>query len=156
MKQTALLASPIYTAQAQEEEKKHEKRSQNWASLFSSLCFFWVVPPSHLKGVFSFACQIKLSCNQAVTLVCHLNWAVTELKHWSAASDFCCGETEPRKLYTPPTYLAPWLGFNLAETTSAWLSQGGSQEQQEHNLVKAPTVEVECEENPAQGKWQEA
>ena len=52
--------------------------------------------------------------------------------------------------------MVPWLGFNLAETTSAWLSQGGSQEQQEHNLVKAPTVEVECKENPAQGKWQEA
>ena len=52
--------------------------------------------------------------------------------------------------------MVPWLGFNLAETTSAWLSQGGSQEQQEHNLAKAPIVEVECKENPAQRKWQEA
>ena len=39
------------------------------------------------------------------------NTDVTELEHWSAASNFCCGETEPRKSYTPPTLLsgAVWL-----------------------------------------------
>ena len=38
VKQTVLLASPIYIGQAQGEEKKtHEKRSQNWVSfIFSS------------------------------------------------------------------------------------------------------------------------
>ena len=66
MKQTALLASPNYIGQAQVEEKKHKKRSQDWASLF-----FWVGLPSSLEDVFSFAFQIKLSCNQAVMPVCH-------------------------------------------------------------------------------------
>ena len=49
-----------------------------------------------------------------------------------------------------------WLWFNLAETTLAWPQQGGGQAQQEPNSVKAPTLEAESEENPAQGKWQEA
>ena len=47
-----------------------------------------------------------------------------------------------------------WLRFNLAETTSARPLHG--QAQQEPNLVKALTVEAEYEENPVQGKWQEA
>ena len=49
-----------------------------------------------------------------------------------------------------------WLGFNLAERTLAMPPQGGGQAQQEPNSVKAPTLEAESEENPAQGKWQEA
>ena len=49
-----------------------------------------------------------------------------------------------------------WLGFNLAETTSARPPQGGGQTQQEPNSAKAPPVEAEREENLAQGKWQEA
>ena len=49
-----------------------------------------------------------------------------------------------------------WLGFNLAETTSARPPQGGGQAQQEPNSAKAHAVEVEREENPAQGNWQEA
>ena len=48
--------------------------------------------------------------------------------------------------------MVPWFGFNLAGTTSAWRGQA----QQEPNSVKAPTVEAEGEENPAQEKWQEA
>ena len=31
VKQTALLARPVYTGQAQEEKKTYKKRSQNWA-----------------------------------------------------------------------------------------------------------------------------
>ena len=54
MKQTALLASPVYIGQAQGEEKELKKRSQNWARGFSSLHVFWVGQPSHLKDVFSF------------------------------------------------------------------------------------------------------
>ena len=78
VKQTALLASPIYIGQAQGEEKKtYKKRSQNWAPLF-----FWVSLPSCLKDAFSFTCQIKLSCNKAVTLVRRfkslLQWNRTE------------------------------------------------------------------------------
>ena len=49
-----------------------------------------------------------------------------------------------------------WLQFNLAETTLAQPPQGGGQAQQEPNLAKAPVVEAEHEENPAQEKWQEA
>ena len=56
VKQTALLASPIYIVQTQGEEKKtYKKRSQNWPGGFSSLCGFWVGTPSHLKDVFAFA-----------------------------------------------------------------------------------------------------
>ena len=40
IKQTALLASPIYIRQAQgeEEKKTHKQRSQNWAGVFSLPC----------------------------------------------------------------------------------------------------------------------
>ena len=58
MKQTALLASPVYTGQAQGEEKKHIKEEPK---LNPSL--LWVGPPSCLEDVFSFACQIKVHCN---------------------------------------------------------------------------------------------
>ena len=47
--------------------------------------------------------------------------------------------------------MVPFLGFNLAETTSARPLQGG-QAQQEPNSAKAPTVEAEREENLGQGK----
>ena len=72
VKQTALLASPIYIGQAQREEKKHVKRR---AKIETAL-FFWVSLPSCLKDedAFSFACQIKLSCNRAVTLVHHFKF----------------------------------------------------------------------------------
>ena len=46
-----------------------------------------------------------------------------------------------------------WLGFNLAERTSAMPPQGGGQAQQEPNSAKVPMVEAEQEENPARGKW---
>ena len=70
MKQTALLASPIYVGQAQGEGKKHTKRGAK----IEPWLFLWVGLPLHLKDVFSFACQITLSCNQAVTLVCHFKF----------------------------------------------------------------------------------
>ena len=41
-----------------------------------------------------------------------------------------------------------WLGCNLAETTSMWKKPGTAGAQ----LREAPTVEVEREENPPQGK----
>ena len=78
--QTVLLASPIYIGQAQREEKKHVKRGAKTKTAL----FFWVSPPLCLKDedVFSFVCQIKLSCNRAVTLVHHfkflLRWDRTE------------------------------------------------------------------------------
>ena len=60
---------PFWLAQSHcagsgEREKPYNKRSQDWAPVF-----FWVGSHSCLEDVFSFACQIKLSCNQAVTLV---------------------------------------------------------------------------------------
>ena len=52
--------------------------------------------------------------------------------------------------------MVPFLALNLDETTLAWPLQGGSQAQQEPNSGKAPMVEAEHEENPPQGKGQEA
>ena len=52
--------------------------------------------------------------------------------------------------------MVPLLGFNLAETTSAWPPRGQGQTQKKPNSVKTPTVEAEGEENPAKWKWQEA
>jgi len=48
--------------------------------------------------------------------------------------------------------MVPFLRLNLAETTLAWPLGGGGQAQQKPNSAKAPTVEDEREENPAQGK----
>ena len=63
VKQTALLASLFYIGQAQGEEKKHKKRSQNWDRGLSSFRVFWVGMPSCLEDVFSFTFYIKRSCN---------------------------------------------------------------------------------------------
>ena len=49
-------------------EKAHKKRGQSWAALFSSLHVCWVGPPSCREDVFSFACQIKSSCNTDLLL----------------------------------------------------------------------------------------
>ena len=69
---------------------KKTRREANIKPLASLLFWvFWVGLRSHLKDVFSFACQIKLSCNTDP----------------SATSIFCCRETEPRKLHTPPDKL---------------------------------------------------
>ena len=92
MKQTALLFSPIYR-----EQKKHLKKGAK----IESLHFFWAGPPSCLVDLFSFACQIKLSCNRAVTPSCNTGLSIT--------SKFCCGKTEPRKLHIPLTSLFSWL-----------------------------------------------
>ena len=74
---------PIYIRQAQGEEKKHIQRGAK-TELGASLCVFWVSLPSSLEGVFSFACQIKLSCNTGLSIT----------------SNFCCGKTKLRKLQT--------------------------------------------------------
>ena len=52
--------------------------------------------------------------------------------------------------------MVPFLGFNLAETTSAWPPWDRGQAQQKPNSGKAPAVEAEHEENPAKWKQQEA
>ena len=62
--ETAFWASPIYIGQAQGEEKKHINRGAKIEPLS-----FWVSLSSHLEGALSFVCQIKLSRNQAITLV---------------------------------------------------------------------------------------
>ena len=53
IKQTALLASPVYMGQAQGAEKKHKKKSQR-AGFSLSLYIFWVGMSSCLEEVFSF------------------------------------------------------------------------------------------------------
>ena len=70
----------------------------------------------------------------------------------SVIPNFCCDETKNQGAYTRVTSIVPWLKFNLAETTSTWKrpSTAGAQ------LSKAPAVEKECEENPAQGKARRA
>ena len=84
------------------------------------------------------------SCNTSPSKDCNTGQSVV--------SDFCCDETELRKLQISPTSMVLFLGFNLPETTSVWPPQGGNQAQQEPKSVKAPVVEAEHEENPAQGK----
>ena len=48
--------------------------------------------------------------------------------------------------------MVPFLGFNLAVTTSAQPLQGRGQVQQKPNSVKGPVVEAEHEENPSAGE----
>ena len=66
VKQTALLASPVYIGQSQQEEKKRINRGAK-IELGVSLLFtyFGSTHPhaSCLENVFSFACQKRLSCN---------------------------------------------------------------------------------------------
>ena len=61
VKQTPLLASLLYIGQAQGEEKNIKRGAKIGPP--ASLHVSWVGPPSCLEDVFSFAYQIKLSCN---------------------------------------------------------------------------------------------
>ena len=85
-KTDSLPGCSIHIRQAQGEENKHIQRGAK-IELGASLCVFWVSLPSSLEGVFSFACQIKLSCNTGLSIT----------------SNFCCGKTELRKLQTTLT-----------------------------------------------------
>ena len=76
-----------------------EKNLKRGAKI-ESLHFFWAGLPSCLEDVFSFACQIKLSCNLTVTLSYNTGLSIT--------SNFCCGKTEQRKLHTPLTSRLSW------------------------------------------------
>ena len=71
VKQTALLASPVYTGQSRGRRKKHIKRGAK-IELGASLLFtsFGSACPhaSCLEDVFSFACQIKVSCNTGLSI----------------------------------------------------------------------------------------
>ena len=66
----------------------------------------------------------------------------------SITPNLCCDETQNRGAYTRLTSMVPWHCFNLAETTSTWKRPRAAGAQ----LSKAPAVEAEREENPAQGK----
>ena len=48
--------------------------------------------------------------------------------------------------------MVPFLGFNLAETSSAWSLKGRGQTQQKPKSAKAPAVEAECKETSVQWK----
>ena len=55
VKQTALLATPVYIGQAQGEEKGYKRGAKGRGCCLSALCVFWVSMPSHLeKDIFSF------------------------------------------------------------------------------------------------------
>ena len=136
VKQTTLLTSPICIGQRKEKRQKEEpKLSQR---LLFSLCLLGQ-PALTPRGCILLCLPIKLSCNNGPSI----------------ASNFCCDETEPRKLHTPLSSMVPFLRFNLAETTSAWSLQGRGQAQQKLNLAKASAVESEHKGNEAQGTWRE-
>ena len=86
-KQPSWLAQFTWCRLRGRRKKMYKMRSQNWASVLSSLRFFWVSSPSYLEDIFFFACQIKLSYNTGPSI----------------ASNFCCSETELKKLQTPLT-----------------------------------------------------
>ena len=127
VKQTAFLASTIYIGQAHWGGDKCIKGGslEGLRPLFSSS--FGSAHPHSLRAYYPLFFLKKLSCN-------------TDL---SVASNFCCGETEQRKSHTPPTYMVPFLGFNLAGTTLAWPPRGQGQAQQKPNSAEAPVVEAE-------------
>ena len=55
VKQSALLANPIYTEQAQEEEEKKNKKIKIRAKIeVGGSLVFWLNLPSRLEDVFSF------------------------------------------------------------------------------------------------------
>ena len=103
VKQTALLASPIYNlhrAGSGEEKKTDKKRSQHWPGGSSSLRSLGQ-PALMPWGCIFLSLPVKLSCNtgpsEEITQGCHTGPSV--------ASNFCCDETEPRKSQTPLTVL---------------------------------------------------
>ena len=69
----------------------------------SSLRFFWVGLPSCLKGLFSVACQIKLSCNTGRQFKLSCNWAVTlvhlSLQIFAAARQNRANYTFPQQFH---------------------------------------------------------
>ena len=52
--------------------------------------------------------------------------------------------------------MVPFVRFNLAETTSSRPHEEETMHSRNPTLNEAPMAEAEQEENPAQGKWQEA
>ena len=62
------------------------------------------------------------------------------------ASNFCCGETEPRKLHTPLTPVVLWLGFNLAETALARSPARRRPSTAGAQFGKSPTVDIELKQ----------
>ena len=81
------------------------------------------------------------------------NWAVTRSCDTGPSDDsnFCCSETESRKLQTSRTYMMLWLGYNLTDTTLAWPLQGEGKTQQKPNSAKAPAVEAELKKTQHSG-----
>ena len=124
VKQIAFLASSIYIGQAQGKEKTLIKRGGK-------------IGPGASLFFMSFGSACPHASRMYFPLLSKQNWAVT----WSCdtgpsegynagpsiASNFCCDDIEERKLQTPPTSMVPFLGLNLADSTSAQALQGGGQ-----------------------------
>ena len=94
VKRTALWLAQFTQGRLRRRRKKHIDREAKIELSLSSLRIFCVGLPSSLEDVFSFACQIKLSCSTGPPI----------------ASNFCCSKTEPRKLQTSLTYMVLFLG----------------------------------------------
>ena len=108
----------------------------------SSFRIFWVVvgggdsgPPLHLDDVFSFACQIKLSCNTGLSI----------------ASNFYCSETELKKLQTPLTYMVSFVRFSLAETTTRYPCKAEAKHSRSPTQQKLPWWNLNAKKTQCSG-----
>ena len=128
VKQTALLASPIYIVQAQGEEKKHVKRGAKIEPLL------WGQPAlTPWRCTFLYLPNKTLSCNRILTLVhCFkplLQWdRHEEITHspniWSRDSDLTWlkqpqlspGEVETKHSRSPIWWKLSWWKLNEVET----------------------------------------
>ena len=104
VKQTALLASPVYIGQVQGKEKNHIKRGAK-IGLGASLLFasFGLACPHTSRMYF----PLLSKSNWAVTWSCNTGPSkeITQGCNTgpSIPSNFCCDETEPRILQIPRT-----------------------------------------------------
>ena len=103
VKQAALLANQIYTRQAQGEETKYIERGAKIEPLLQGR-------PTLTPPGCTFFCLLNETpnCNQVVKLVCCFK---------SLLFSYLCfqifGETEPRKVHTPLTYLSISTSINI-------------------------------------------
>ena len=84
---------------------------------------FGVSPPSRLMGVLSFACWIKLSCNQVVTLIFHVKYLLQqdrteEITHSADIFDFIFESYERKISWGLSTNLLPTLPSTLISEKS--------------------------------------
>ena len=106
VKQTALLASPVYTGQAWGRRRNiwKEKPKFSFELLFSCLLCRPTLTP---RGCVSLCLTIKLSYNTGP----------------SVTSNFCCCDTELRKLHTALTYVISLVLYHHSQNLKQWMDQ---------------------------------